>query len=50
MLAELMEDEALSNNESLKKGFADMGLLFEYLTVFNVTPKVFICLYFVIIH
>lgn len=36
-----MRDEALSSNESLKKGFADMGLLFEYLAIFNVIPKVF---------
>lgn len=40
LLSELLKDTGLSSNESLKKGFTDIGLLFEYLTIFNVMPKV----------
>ncbi|KAF8469088.1 hypothetical protein BDZ91DRAFT_655469 [Kalaharituber pfeilii] len=40
LLDALSRDEALSSNESLKQGFSDMGLLFDYLGTFNVLPKV----------
>ncbi|KAF8456299.1 hypothetical protein BGX38DRAFT_1163848 [Terfezia claveryi] len=39
LLSELLKDESLTSNETLKKGFTDMCLLFEYLTIFNVLPK-----------
>ena len=40
LLEALMNDETLAANESLKAGFTDLGLLFNYLTIFNVMPKV----------
>ncbi|RPB20261.1 histidyl-tRNA synthetase [Terfezia boudieri ATCC MYA-4762] len=40
LLSELLKDERLTSNESLKKGITDMCLLFEYLTIFNVLPKI----------
>ncbi|KAI5786396.1 hypothetical protein DFH27DRAFT_575364 [Peziza echinospora] len=40
LLEALMNDETLAANESLKAGFTDLGLLFNYLTIFNVMPKI----------
>ncbi|RPA79021.1 histidyl-tRNA synthetase [Ascobolus immersus RN42] len=40
LLSELEKDESLMSSESAKKGVEDLKLLFEYLDIFNVTPKV----------
>ena len=40
LVAKLQEDAVLSGNKSAKEGLADMALLFKYLNIFGVTPKV----------
>ncbi|KAI9484357.1 histidyl-tRNA synthetase [Zychaea mexicana] len=39
LLEKLNADEALSNNASAKQGLADMGLLFDYMDIFDITKK-----------
>ncbi|KAH8151116.1 uncharacterized protein LAJ45_04818 [Morchella importuna] len=39
LLVELLKDETLTSNESFAAGLKDMGLLFDYLEIFNVMPK-----------
>ncbi|KAK6332821.1 Cytoplasmic and mitochondrial histidine tRNA synthetase [Orbilia brochopaga] len=40
LLEELEKTESLAGNETIKKGLADMRVLFDYLDIFDVTPKV----------
>lgn len=40
LLQKLQADEALSANESAKAGLADMQLLFDYLSIFQVLPVI----------
>ncbi|EPS40584.1 hypothetical protein H072_5569 [Dactylellina haptotyla CBS 200.50] len=40
LLEELEKSEALASNETIKKGLADMRLLFDYLDIFDVTKKI----------
>ncbi|CAZ79396.1 unnamed protein product [Tuber melanosporum] len=39
LLDELLEDENLTSNEAFASGLKDMGLLFDYLEVLHVMPK-----------
>jgi len=39
LLDELLQDETLTSNESFASGIKDMNLLFGYLEVFSVMPK-----------
>jgi len=39
LLDELLQDETLTSNESFASGIEDMSLLFNYLEVFCVMPK-----------
>ncbi|KAJ6262703.1 hypothetical protein Dda_1259 [Drechslerella dactyloides] len=40
LLEELEKTESLAANETIKKGLADMRILFDYLDIFDVTPKI----------
>ncbi|KAK6330245.1 Cytoplasmic and mitochondrial histidine tRNA synthetase [Orbilia blumenaviensis] len=40
LLEELQNTESLASNENIKKGLGDMKLLFDYLDIFEVTPKI----------
>ncbi|EWC45227.1 hypothetical protein DRE_05954 [Drechslerella stenobrocha 248] len=40
LLEELEQTESLAANETIKKGLADLRTLFDYLDVFEVTPKI----------
>ena len=40
LLDELLKDETLTSNGSFTGGLKDMGLLFDYLEVFCVMPKI----------
>lgn len=40
LLEKLQKDESLSANESMKKGMADMELLFDYLECYDATSAV----------
>ncbi|KAL1631506.1 Cytoplasmic and mitochondrial histidine tRNA synthetase [Diplodia seriata] len=40
LLAKLQANETLTANESAKKGLDDMALLFNYLNIFNVMPRI----------
>ncbi|KAF3938517.1 hypothetical protein ABW19_dt0206748 [Dactylella cylindrospora] len=40
LLEELQKTDSLASNETIAKGLADMKLLFDYLDVFDVTPKI----------
>lgn len=40
LLEELQKTESLAANETISKGLADMKILFDYLDIFDVTPKI----------
>ncbi|KAF3927339.1 hypothetical protein ABW21_db0202827 [Orbilia brochopaga] len=40
LLEELEKTESLAGNETIKRGLADMRILFDYLDIFDVTPKI----------